>query len=77
MACITKQRIGNQTYLYESISFRDTIKGYGSFYLFNAISEKIGLTKVLSTTLPSYWKEIFALAFYLISSDKPLMHCDD
>lgn len=141
MSCITKQRIGNQTYLYESVSFRDkdgkprnkktsvgkidpltgipiykqeyldkmmamgtpieipstdkvvstmhmstseiayslmnTIKEYGSFYLFNTIAEKIGLTKVLSLALPNYWKEIFTLACYLISSDKPFMYCDD
>jgi len=138
MACITKQHIGDRTYLYESESFRDingkprnrkraigkidpatgkiiykqayldrmraagtpveiadtqtyisqnqlektyavmdSVKDYGVAYLLNAISEQIGLTKILKTVIPSYWQEVLTLAYYMVVSDKPVMYCSD
>ncbi|MDD2402808.1 MAG: transposase [Clostridia bacterium] len=138
MSCITKQRVGKYTYLYESTSYRDTdgkprnkkvrigklnlitgkpiynqeyfdrmadagtpikivptetianievntfvlsavdtLRDYGVFYLLQSIATKIGLEQVLSNSIPAFWKEIFMLSCYLISSDKPVMYCED
>ena len=63
---------------YEQIlAIMDSIKDYGAVYLLSKISEKIGLTKILSEAMPHYWREVLTLACYMIISDKPMMYCSD
>ena len=67
----------SQAQLEQSIAIMDTIKDYGAVYLLGKISEKIGLTKILTAAIPEYWKEVLTLAWYMILSDKPVMYCSD
>ena len=55
----------------------DTIKDYGTAYFIYAISEKIGLLSILKEVFPRYWKKLFALACYLLASNKAIMYCND
>lgn len=41
-----------------------------------AISEKIGLTKILADVFPNDYKSIITLACYLLSNKRAVMHCD-
>lgn len=61
----------------QTIALMDSIKDYGAVYLLGKISEKIGLTKILSAAIPEYWQEVLTLACYMILSDKPVMYCSD
>ena len=61
----------------QSIAIMDSIKDYGAVYLLGKISEIIGLTKILTESIPAYWQEVLTLAYYMILSDKPMMYCSD
>ena len=61
----------------QTIAIMDSIKDYGAVYLLNKISEKIGLTKILTEAMPDYWQEVLTLACFMILSDKPMMYCSD
>ena len=132
MTSIVRQKVGNKTYLYESISFRNeegkprnrrtiigkidpvsgnplykpeylermaekgtpvelppshpifstddirssSIKEYGTFYLLNHIAQETGLLTSLQEALPTYWREMFTLACYLLSSGDPFLYCE-
>jgi len=54
-----------------------SVKDFGSIYLMRELSEKIGLLGVLREALPDVWNEVFTLANYLVSADKPVMYCED
>ena len=56
---------------------KSSVRSYGQFYLYRSISEKSGLTDALKQAIPDYWKEIFMLACYMISTSDPLMYCAD
>ena len=53
------------------------VKEYGVFYLLDEISKKIGLTDILIETMPSLYKDILSLAFYIVSTGEPAMYCED
>jgi hypothetical protein len=53
-----------------------TIKSYGSYRLLSAISEKIGLSKIMQTVFPDKWQNISILAFYLARKDDPVLYCE-
>ena len=53
------------------------IKELGASYLYTNISERMGLLGVLRETLPDYWKQIFTVACFLVSSGDPVMYCDE
>lgn len=54
---------------------QSSIRDYGTFYLLRHLSDAIGLTGSLAVSVSSYWKEIFMLACYLISSGDPFLYC--
>ena len=54
-----------------------TVKDYGVAYFLQAITEKTGLLNLLGNIFPQTWGKIVVLAYYLISSDKPVMYCND
>jgi hypothetical protein len=56
---------------------KSEIREYGAFYLMKAISEEIGLTDALQSTLPEAWENVLTLAFYMIASGEPAMYCED
>jgi len=56
---------------------KSSVRSYGLFYLFRSISEKSGLTDALKQAIPDYWKEVFMLACFMISTSDPLMYCAD
>jgi transposase len=55
----------------------DSIKDFGVVYFLRELSEKIGLLSVLRDAMPDVWEDVFSLACYLISSDKPVMYCEE
>jgi hypothetical protein len=55
----------------------DSVKDFGVVYFLRELSTKIGLLDILRDTLPDVWEEVFALACYLITEDKPVMYCED
>jgi len=55
----------------------DSVKDYGVVYFLKALAEKVGLLDVLRIVLPNAWQEIFCLACYLVTVDKPVMYCND
>lgn len=56
---------------------RSVVKEYGVFYLLNEITRQIGLTDVLIKVLPSVWKDVLNLAFYIVASGEPALYCED
>ena len=54
-----------------------SVKDYGTMYFLRGIGEAIGVIDVLRAAIPDRWEDVFFLACYLISSDKPFMYCDD
>ena len=55
----------------------DGVKDFGVVYFLRELSEKIGLLGVMRDAMPGVWQEIFCLACYLISADKPVMYCEE
>ncbi len=53
------------------------IRDYGAFYLFQQLAERMGLLTALQKAFPVYWREIFNLAAYLISTGDPFSYCED
>ena len=53
------------------------VKEYGVFYLLNEISSQIGLKDVLAKAMPTIWKEVMHLAFYIVASGDPALYCED
>ena len=43
---------------------------YGATYLFDAIGEKLGLTKDLKACFPETYKQILSIAYYLVMEDR-------
>lgn len=66
----------NQEFSVEDIR-RSSIKDFGAFYLFKNIAENVGLLASLETASPTYWREIFLLACYLISTGDPFLYCEE
>jgi transposase len=56
---------------------QSSVRDYGLFYLLRHLSDAIGLTESLAVSVPDYWKEIFMLACYLISSGDPFLYCEE
>ena len=56
---------------------KSSVRSYGLFHLFCGLSERIGLIDALQDSIPDYWKEIFMLSVYMVSSGDPLMYCSD
>jgi hypothetical protein len=133
MGSIIRRKTGKQTYLYESVSYRNedgkprnkkkligkidpetgnpmykseylermanmgkpvelppanplfsvdaiknsTLKEFGSFYLFEEISKKIGLLEILAESFPYRWEQVFNLVCYIVASGEPVMYCED
>ena len=53
------------------------VKEFGVFYLLNNIANQIGLTSAMETAIPTMWKEVLHLAFYLVASGEPALYCED
>ena len=53
------------------------IKDHGAFYLFENVAENIGLIPSIKSATPNYWREVFMLACYIVSSGEPFLYCDD
>ena len=53
------------------------VKEYGAFYLLNEIAGQIGLTDTLTNVMPTTWKEILNIAFYIVVSGEPASYCED
>jgi transposase len=53
-----------------------SIKEYGAYYLYSHIAKSTELSEVLEKAMPKYWKELFALACYLVSSGDPFQYCE-
>jgi transposase len=49
----------------------------GAFHLYRSIADRCGLLKALQGSLPRYWKELFTLAAYLVTSGDPFLYCED
>ena len=47
---------------------RSSVRNYGAFYLFEHLATQMGLLDVLRKAMPRYWRQIFNLAAYLIST---------
>ena len=60
-----------------AVEILDTVKIYGQYWFLHEIGIKIGLISILQCIFRNDWQEIFALACYLIISDKPTMYCED
>ena len=56
---------------------KSIVKEFGVFYLLDEISTQIGLSDVLKEVLPSIWKEVLNLAFYIVASGEPALYCED
>jgi len=56
---------------------QSSIRDFGAFYLYQKLSEQMGLQSVLQKALPDYWEEVFNLAAYLISTGDPFSYCED
>ena len=54
-----------------------TIRDFGAFYLLEAISNEIGLTDVLKSSLPNAWEKVITLAFFMLATGEPAMYCED
>lgn len=65
-----------QTYSVSEIK-KSSIKEYGAFYLYDFIAKKYGLTDSLNKAIPKYWKEIFTLACFLVTSGEPFSYCEN
>ena len=48
-----------------------SVQKYGSVFLLNALSDKIGLKNVLAQTFPDTYKDILNLAYYHITDNQP------
>jgi len=67
-----------ETKLYTVNDVKQSItKEYGAFYLLNEIAEQIGLTDALASVMPTAWKEVLNLAFYVVVSGEPASYCED
>lgn len=56
---------------------KSSVRSYGQFLLYKCLGEKSGLIATLKQATPDYWKELFMLACYMISTNDPLMYCAD
>jgi transposase len=54
----------------------DSVRDYGLFYFLKQLAEKMGILAILQETLPTYWRELCTLSFYMLAGDKPLMYLD-
>jgi hypothetical protein len=55
----------------------ENVLDYGLFWFFQNLAEMTGLLNILQESFPFIWQEIFTLACYMVTSDKPFMYCDD
>ena len=67
---------GASSFTVEDI-FRSSIRDFGAFYLFQKLSEQMGLSRALYKALPGCWEEVFNLAAYLISTGDSFAYCED
>ena len=56
---------------------QSTVREYGLFYFLKSISNHIGLTDCLLSSIPGYWQEVFMLACYLLASGDPFLYCEE
>ena len=70
-----KTQLPNLIFTIEDVRLSST-KEYGAFYLFQHIAQQIGLLTSLQEATPTYWKELFMLACYLVSSGDPFLYCE-
>ena len=78
----TQEKTINTTNIYRTDTqatqaILDKTQDFGPTYFLEQLSQKIGLHPILQQTLPQTWQEIFCLASYLITTNKPLMYCQD
>jgi transposase len=52
------------------VAHKNQRRFYGATYLFDAIGEKLGLTRDLETCFPDIYKQILSLAYYLVLEDR-------
>ena len=51
------------------------IREFGAYYLFQRISESVGLSDILEASVPDCWAEVLTLAIYLVCTEDPFMYC--
>ena len=69
--------IGSKNETETALAVIDSVKDFGVVYFLRELSERLGLLSILRETMPDIWQELFCLACYLVSADKPLMYCED
>ena len=62
------------TTIYEVLN---TVKDFGVTYFLRHLAYDIELIQVLKKAIPFRWKELFTLACYFVTADKPIMYCED
>jgi transposase len=68
---------GSDFQCHELMEALDSIKDYGVSYFLLEIATKLGLFNTMKQSLLRCWKEILALACYLVACDKAVMYCED
>ncbi|MDR2460099.1 MAG: IS1634 family transposase [Deltaproteobacteria bacterium] len=66
----------------EIIFSRNDIKklkqiNFGTTYLLDQLSKQVGLTQIIMNVFPLLHNQILPLLYYLVSTGKPLMHCEE
>lgn len=56
---------------------QSSVLEFGAQYLFNNITQHIGLLTALKSVLPKTYQEIFMLACYLVASGDPFLYCGE
>jgi hypothetical protein len=69
--------IDDQTLFSVSDVRESSNKEYGVSYLFEQISESIGLSSALNAALPESWGKVLTLAFYMTASGDSVMYCEN
>jgi transposase len=49
---------------------------FGAFYLYQKISEKIGLLPIIKDSFEGDWRKLFILACYLVTTGDPMYYCE-
>jgi len=55
----------------------DSVKDFGVVYFLREIAEKIGMLDILRDAFPDMWREVFALACYLVAEERTVMYCEE
>ena len=60
-----------------ALAMLDSVRTFGTGYFLRELSENTGLLGILHKALPEVWEKVFCLACYLMTTNKPVMYCED